>query len=77
MITVKSVEAKDNYILKVTFQDKKVKYFDMKPYLELPIYQELKEKGKFEKVFVLYDTVSWPNGIDMDPETLYEDGVTL
>ena len=77
MILVKSVEASDNYLLKVTFQDNVTKYFDMKPYLELPVYKERKDETKFKSAFVSFDTVSWPNGIDMDPETLYEDGISI
>jgi len=37
------------------------------------VYKPLTEKAYFKKFFVDGWTISWPNGADIAPETLYED----
>lgn len=37
------------------------------------VYKPLKEKAYFKKFFVDGWTISWPNGADIAPETLYEE----
>ena len=38
------------------------------------VYKQLKDKKYFKKFFVDGWTISWPNGADIAPETLYEEG---
>jgi hypothetical protein len=40
---VKNVRAQDNYLLLLTFENGEQRQFDMKPYLDLEIFQELKD----------------------------------
>lgn len=74
-ISVKEVKALDNYKLLVTFHNGEVKIFDMKPYLEKGIFKDLKNISMFKSARVSYDTIEWENEADIDPETLYYDGV--
>ena len=32
----------------------------------------LKDENIFKMVKISFDTIEWPNGIDLDPEVLYE-----
>jgi len=73
--SVKKVKALKNHQLELTFENHVVKIFDVNPYLDLGVFQKLKNEKIFGKARILFGTVSWPGGIDIDPETLYEDGV--
>ncbi|MBQ6632447.1 MAG: DUF2442 domain-containing protein [Romboutsia sp.] len=74
-LAIKDVKPIKNYKLILTFTDDSVKLFDMKPFLEKGIFKELRDETLFKTVKVSFDTIEWFNGIDIDPETLYEDSV--
>ncbi|MGL5750149.1 MAG: DUF2442 domain-containing protein [Paraclostridium sp.] len=74
-LAVKEVEPIENYKLILTFENNEVKIFDMNPYLDKGIFQELKNENIFNAVKVSFDSIEWPNEVDIDPETLYEDSV--
>ena len=73
---VKEVKPIDNYKLILTFGNNEVKIFDMIPYLDKGIIQELKDENLFKAVKVSFDSIEWPNEADIDPETLYEDSIS-
>lgn len=74
---VKQVEARDDYILAITFADGQSKLFDMKPYLDLGVFRELRDVNMFRTVRVCFGSVAWANNADFDPEALYEGGLPL
>lgn len=74
-LAVKDVKTIDDYKLILTFEDGSVRIFDMKPLLRKGVFKELKDEKLFKTVKVSFDSIEWANGIDIDPETLYEDGV--
>ena len=76
-LAVKDVKIMDNYMLILTFENNEKKLFDMTPYLELGVFQTLKDENLFKTVKVSFDTIEWANGADIDPETLYEDSHSL
>ncbi len=49
----------------------------MKPYLSLGIFKELKDLNLFKKVRMSFDTVEWPNEVDLDPEILYNESKAI
>ena len=71
MHKVFSVQANDDYTLDLKFDDGSNRRFDVKPYLEYGIFNELKDRNYFKKVRVAFGTVQWPNDQDIGPETLY------
>ena len=75
-LAVKEVKYIDNYKLILTFENNEVKLFDMIPYLDKGIFQELKDENLFKAVKVSFDSIEWPNEADIDPETLYEDNIS-
>jgi len=71
-LSVNAVKALDDYKLELTFENNETKIFDVGPYLDTGMFKILKDKSIFKMVKVSFDTISWPNGIDLDPEVLYE-----
>ena len=74
-LSVKKVKPLSNYELKLTFENNEVKIFDVKPYLDTGLFQSLKDVNFFNMVKVSFDSIEWPNGVDLDPEILYEKSI--
>ena len=77
MHKVVAARANDDFSLDIKFDDGSVKRFDVRPYLEYGIFQELKDKDYFKRVKVAFGTVQWPNEQDISPETLYVESVAI
>lgn len=45
---------------------------NVKPYLEMGKFKELKDKELFKSVKISFDTIEWDNQLDLDPELLYQ-----
>ena len=58
--------------MELTFENNEIKIFDVKPYLDTGLFKTLKDEKIFKRVKLSYDTIEWPNKIDLDPEVLYE-----
>jgi len=71
-LSVKKVKPLSNYNLELTFENKEIRIFDIKPYLNTGLFKKLKDEKYFNMVKVSYDTIEWPNGVDLDPEILYK-----
>lgn len=54
-LAVKEVKPIDNYKLILTFENNEVKLFDMIPYLDKGIFQELKYENLFKSVKISFD----------------------
>jgi hypothetical protein len=70
MVSVVAVEPLDDYKLRVTLSNGRKGIFEMSSYLNRGVFQELKNKRYFQRVYVDYDTVVWPHGQDVAPETV-------
>jgi len=77
MIRVSRVKALDDFSLELLFSDGRQKSFDMKPFLDYPVFQPLKDLAKFKDVRIAYGTVQWGGEQDMSPDTLYLEGVEI
>ena len=69
---VKHVEATDGHKLILTFENSEQQCLDVSQFFEFGRFAELKDVNVFEKVRVAFDTIEWENGLDLDPEFLYE-----
>ncbi len=61
-----------DYIINVEFSNGKTGKVDLKPFLGNGIFEPLQDTVYFKKFFVDGWTISWPNGADIAPETLYQ-----
>jgi hypothetical protein len=66
------VEAADGHRLILGFGNGEQRVFDVTPLLSFGRFRELVAPEVFRKVRIAYDTVEWENGLDLDPEYLYE-----
>jgi len=71
-LAVKDVKALDNYFLLLKFENEEEKIFDVKPYLDVGKFQELRNEKLFKSVKVCFDSIEWDNQLDLDPELLYQ-----
>ena len=71
MNKVIEARANDDHTLDLKFNDGSLRRFDIKPYLEMDVFRELKDIDYFSNVSIAYGTVHWPNEQDISPETLY------
>ena len=70
--TVTRAEYRGEYRIHVTFNDGVEGTIDFAPWLDGPVFQPLKDHTYFQRFFLDGGTVTWPNGADVAPETLYE-----
>ena len=70
-----AVKPLNDYILSVMFSNGEHRYFDVKPYLDIPFFAPLKNMEQFKQVFVNDFTVEWKNGRDIAPHELYDDSM--
>lgn len=72
-LAVKDVKAIDNYLLLLKFENNEEKLFDVKPYLDIGKFKELKDEKLFKSVKISFDSIEWDNYLDLDPELLYQE----
>jgi len=70
--SVKSVRAAEGHRLIIEFENGDLRVFNVTPLLGTGRFRELASPQEFRKVRVAFDTVEWENGLDLDPEYLYE-----
>ena len=76
-LAIQHVLPQDNYLLLLTFENGEKRQFDMKPYLDLGIFRELKDMQMFRTVKTRFDSIEWDNEADFDPEVLYHNSVAI
>ena len=70
--SVTRAEYRGDYRIHLTFNDGLARTVDFSEWLYGPIFEPLKDTDHFQRFFIDGGTVSWPNGADIAPETLYE-----
>jgi hypothetical protein len=66
----------DNYRIRLKFNDGTAGTVDFVNWLVGPVFRPLLDVVYFRRFFLDGGTVSWPNGADIAPETLYEAALT-
>ena len=73
MNDVKIITYKSQYVYHVEFDDGTHGDIDFSSYLKRgPVFKPLNELQFFRSATIEGGTISWPNGLDIAPETLYE-----
>ena len=70
---VEAAIALDPYVVRVVFADGEVRDVDIEPLLSGPVFESLRDPATFALVSVdeTGDTITWPNGADLDPDVIY------
>ncbi len=75
--SVAAVTVDPPYVLRLTFDDGTTGAVDARIWVEYShgIFAELRDPAAFAQVYVNQEsgTIEWPNGADVDPDTLYEE----
>ena len=71
---VTKVQANTDYTLIVTFSNSDRRKFDVRPYLNIGDFTELKDLSVFMSVKPFMGSIQWSNELDFSPDTLYEEG---
>lgn len=77
-IRVCGVRPLPNHHLWVRFNDGTAKDVDFAPILNDPAFRPLQDEQAFGRAYIDFNTVVWNDGeIDISPDWLYENGVTV
>ena len=66
------VEPQAEHKVLLTFYNKEVRVFEMKPYIDRSsFFKQLEDEEYFKTVKVSLGSIQWKNGQDLSPHTLY------
>ena len=65
------LKTEPNYCLLFQFDNGEQGFFDMKPYLNYPIYKKLLNPILFNQATLQHGIVVWNDSIDLDPDIAY------
>lgn len=71
---IKRIQYKGGYTYHILFEDDIKGIINFKPFLWGEVFKPLKDEKFFRKAFIddTSGTITWPNGVDIAPETLYK-----
>ncbi len=70
--SVIKVVPKAHYQVYLEFDNNECGILDMTPFLNFGVFNKIKDVNVFATVKVSFDTIEWENGIDLDPQFVYE-----
>ncbi len=74
---VTAVTPQEGHALLVQFSNGERRCMSVRPYLAYPVFERLRDPGFFALAQADHGTVSWPGGIDLDPDSVYLESVPL
>lgn len=75
LIDIIAVAARKDYSLVLEFENGERRIFDMRPLMVVKPWDRIAALPLFLRASVGCGTVVWPGGVDIAPETLYDDSL--
>ena len=72
---IMKAEILNEHKMRLTFKNGEQKIFDMKPYLDYPVFKPLEDQAEFNQFRIIDGTVEWKCGADLSQDTFYLEGV--
>ena len=69
---IREVVTNKDFSLSIVLDNGEKRFLDMKPYLDFGVFKKIRDYEKFKRVRVAFDTIEWAEGIDLDPEFVFE-----
>lgn len=71
---IKKLLYKGKYTYHILFDNNREGNINFQPFLWGEVFEQLKDEDFFKKAFIdqTSGTITWPNGVDIAPETLYQ-----
>lgn len=66
-----AASANNDFTLFITFVNGETGVFDVKPYLNMGKFKELQDFNNFRRFHIDDGVITWYNGIDLAPDTVY------
>jgi hypothetical protein len=78
-IKVISVKANNDYSVTILFDNGQKKRYDVRPLLDEGVFQMLREPAYFRRVKVIpgFGGIEWPDGQDIAPDELEQNGISV
>jgi hypothetical protein len=70
--SVREVTPNEDFSLNVVLQNGERRLLNMKPYLDFGVFKKLRDYESFRRARAAFDTIEWDEGVDLDPEFVYE-----
>ncbi len=64
-------ECQPDHCISLTFENGERRFFDIRPYLDYPVFQVLRNLPYFLRGHAAHGTVAWSDELDFCPDTLY------
>ncbi len=74
---VTAVTPLEEHALLLTMNNGELRRMDVRPYLEYAVFEKLRGPAFFALVQADHGTVTWPGGIDLDPDSVYLESVPV
>jgi hypothetical protein len=76
-LAISEVVANQDFSLSIVFETGEMRILDMKPYLDFGVFKRLRDFERFRRVRIAFDTIEWDDGVDLDPEFVYQKSAPL
>jgi len=70
--SVNKVTPDEDFSLNIVLVNGEKKILDMRPYLDFGVFKKIRDYERFRQARVAFDTIEWDEGVDLDPEFIYE-----